>query len=278
MHKPSLLFITFFAFSFMLIVFLIYTFLSTMWMAVVLYYFASWIRRRTRRPIVRQLRPAITWRRVAYSFFLFLWLAALLLAGTRTATTSPMVQYTIATGFLMGSIFVTSPLPGESDRQSLLFAFLGVPLLMFLLVVGPPSVFGSLLNSTMTILNFRSAPDQPVNLNEQAYGKVTAIARSVGVTVDSCKVAKDSWVLKQATLVWHGVGATAYLLITGKPGASLLIPLPNDEVELLYSTGLELPVHCAATLMPYTGGGKPMAASTVWKRGALVWRFSLTHP
>jgi hypothetical protein len=67
----TLLFITFFAFSLMLIVFLIYTFLITMWMTVVLYHFVSWITRRTRRPVVRQLRPAITWRRVAYSFCLF---------------------------------------------------------------------------------------------------------------------------------------------------------------------------------------------------------------
>lgn len=117
---------------------------------------------------------------------------------------------------------------------------------MLFLLVSPLGVFGSLLNSTMTILNFRSAPDQLVSLNEQAYGKVKDVSAYAGVPVVSCQVGKSIWVLRDATLVWHGIGATAYLRIAGKPDASLLIPLPNDGVEVLHSTGLQLPQHCWA--------------------------------
>ena len=241
----ALLFITFFSFSLILILFIIYTFLGTMWIAWVLYHFMSWIGPCIRLPIVRPLRPAVTRGRVVFSLLLFLWMAVLLFFAKWTTITLPVIGYTITTGFIMNCVFIISPLPGESERLQLLLTFLGVPLLMFLVFSGPPSVFGSLLNSTMTILSFRSAPDQPVSLNEQAYEKVRAIATSAGVTMDSCQVAKNSWVLKEATLVWHGIGATAYLLITGKPDASLLIPLPNDGVEVLYSTRLQLPRHCA---------------------------------
>jgi len=153
-----------------------------------------------------------------------------------------------STGVLVGCVVVTSPLPGERDRPMLLFGFLGVPLMMLFLYVSPPlSVFGSLLNSTMTILSFRSGPDQLVSVkNEQAYRKVKDIAAFAGVTIISCQVGKDIWVLREATLVWHGIGATAYLRITGKSDASLLIPLPNDGVEVLYSAGIQLPQHCAS--------------------------------
>jgi hypothetical protein len=241
-----LLFITFFSFSIILVVLVVYSFISTLWIVVIVYIVVSWIGRRIRRPVVRQLRPAITWPRVVYSFLLFVWMAVLLAVKQEISWT--MIQYMGVTGFLMGCCIVTSPLPGKSDRPARLFAFLGVPLLMFFLFVSPPSVFGSLLNSTMTILSFRSAPDQLVRLNEQAYRKVRDIAAYAGVTVFPCQVGKDIWVLREATLVWHGIGATAYLRIgiAGKPDASLLIPLPNDGVEVLYSTGLQRPQHCAA--------------------------------
>lgn len=239
----SLLFITFFAFSLIFLVLVIYSFVSTLWIVVGFYHVMRWIGPRIRRPVVRQLRPAITRGRVAFSLVVFLWMA-LLLYG-KQAISWPMIEYTVSTGFVMGCFVITSPPPGESDRPTLLIAFLGVPLMLFLLV-SPLGVFGSLLNSTMTILNFRSAPDQLVSLNEQAYGKVKDVSAYAGVPVVSCQVGKSIWVLRDATLVWHGIGATAYLRIAGKPDASLLIPLPNDGVEVLHSTGLQLPQHCWA--------------------------------
>jgi hypothetical protein len=197
----SLLFITFFAFSLILIALVIYSFLSMLWIAVVIYRVMSWYRRiRSRTPLVRQLRPEITRGRVAFSLLLFLWMA-LLLATKWAAAAQPMVEYMIGTGLLISIFVVSSRLPGEKEKPRLLFAFLGLPILMLFMFSGPPSVFGSLLNSTMTILSFRSAPDQLVSLNEQAYDKVRTIAAYAGVTVSPCKVAKDVWVLREATLV-----------------------------------------------------------------------------
>jgi hypothetical protein len=98
----------------------------------------------------------------------------------------------------------------------------------------------------MTTLSFRSTPDQLVGLNEQAYSKVKAIAAYAGVTVVSCQVGKELWVLRRATLVWHGIGATAYLRIADRPDANLLIPLPNEGVEVFDWNGVQLPRHCEA--------------------------------
>src|SRR5262249_1778165 len=127
----TLLFITFFAFSLVLIVFLIYTFLSTMWIAWVLYHFMSWIGPRIRRPIVRRLRPAVTPRRVAYSFFLFLWMAVLLLASQRTTITWTMIEYTIATGFIMSCVIILHRFQAKATDYSCSLHFWVCPYLCF---------------------------------------------------------------------------------------------------------------------------------------------------
>jgi hypothetical protein len=253
----SLLLLTFFIFSFIITALVAYGFISTLWLAMVVFYVISWIRRLLRRPTTVRRRPSITWGLVAYSLLLFVWLALLLTVSVATAK-SPVAwhiaEYSFLTGFLMScSVVSISSLPGENDERKLLFACLALPILMLFLPFGPQSgpgsllnVPGSLLNSTMTILSFRSAPDQLVSLNERAYRKVRAIAAYAGVNLVSCQVAQEFWVLREATLVWHGIGATAYLRIAGKPDASLLIPLPSDEVEVLSSTGTQLPQGCAA--------------------------------
>jgi hypothetical protein len=246
----ALLIIIFFTFSFLLILLVMYSFLSMLWISWVLYYFMSWTYRRLRRPLKVQLRPNITWGRALYSLVLFVAMAlpflALYLQNRELAW--PLVTYFLLTGFLINCLVTTEPRPGQSkppgqpsERQRFLLAFVGVPIVMLVYF----GTFGSLLNSTMTFLSFRSPPDQLLRLNEQAYDKVRDIAASTSVKVRSCQVGKDFWVLRDATLVWHGVGATAYLRIPGTGEASLLIPLPNDAVEVLYSTGIQLP-YCAA--------------------------------
>ena len=86
----------------------------------------------------------------------------------------PIVGYFLFTGFAINCAVTTerrpgeSKPPGESERLKLLFGFVGVPIVTLFYF----GALGSLLNSTMMFLNFRSPPDQLLRLNEQAYDKV----------------------------------------------------------------------------------------------------------
>jgi hypothetical protein len=246
----TLLIITFFVFSFLLVLLIFYSFISMLWVSWLVYHMFVWISGIRRRPVIVQLRPYITWRWALYSFGLFVVMAVFTLALylQKREVPWPIVGYFLFTGFVINCVVTAERRPGESkptgesERLRLLFGFVGLPIVALFYF----GAFGSLLNSTMTFLNFRSPPDQLLRLNEQAYDKVRDIAAYASVKVRPCQVGKDFWVLRDATLVWHGVGATAYLLIPGTGEASLLIPLPNDAVEVLYSTGIQLPQYCAA--------------------------------
>jgi len=204
-----------------------------------------------RRPVIVQLRPQITGWRVLYSFGVFVVMALFMLTvyWKRGEAFWPIVGYFLFTGFLINCSATTQlrpeekgKRPRESERLRLFSAFVGVPILTLFFF----GTFPSLLDSTMTFLSFRSPPGQLVSLNEQAYNKVRDTAAYANVKVRPCQLGKDFWVLRDATLVWHGVGATAYLRFPGTGEASLLIPLPNDAVGVLYSTGIQLPQPCAA--------------------------------
>jgi hypothetical protein len=243
-----LLLITFFTFSFVFIGLVVYSFISMLWIVVVVYYITRWIRRILRRPTA-QLRPNITKKLILFSFFLFVTIATSIAVNyLKQGVNWSLVGYFLFTGFLINCLVITSPLSGESDRSRLLFAFIGLPILMLFWSFSPQSdvTVGSLLNRTMTALSFRSGPDQLVTLNEQAYRKVSGIAAYAGVTLFPCQVGKDFWVLREARLVWRGIGTTAYLRIGEKPDASVLMPLPNDGVGVLDLTGTSLPQHCAS--------------------------------
>jgi hypothetical protein len=244
----SLLFLTFFTFALFLILLVGYGFISTFWLVAGFFSGGSWIRRRIFLwPVDVRRRPTITRGVIVASFGVFFFFSVLpildLYLKNRTLPW-PIIVYTVGAGLMIGCAVITvplSPLPGESDRHGRrrLLSFI----VLFPILTLPPFL-DPLLNNTMMILNFRSTPDQLVSLNDQAYRKVSAIATYAGVPIRSCQVTKDFWVLREATVVWHGIGAMAYLRITGKPDASLLIPLPSDGVEVLNSTGIQLPQHC----------------------------------
>jgi hypothetical protein len=232
----SLLFIIVFTFAFWLVITIIYGFISTVWLVWILLPIFSWIWRIRRLPAPTRLRPeVITRKRALFLFVLFLLWFGLLYPSKGTVPWEVVSMTGFAIGLLVG---VSHTVSDEGDRRKLLFAGIFIYIMMLVLC------FGSLLDNTMRFLNFRSAPHQLVSLNEQAYRKVSAIAAYAGVTVVSCQLAKDIWVLRETTLVWHGVGANAYLRIAGKADAGLLIPLPSDGVEVLNPTGIQLPRHC----------------------------------
>ena len=224
--------------------------LGVLWLILLGYNILVWTYAMRRPTIIVQLRPYITWRWALYSIGLLAMMTLSFLGVylQKREVPWPIVGYFLFTGFMINCVVTTERRPSEnkapveSERLRLLFGFVGVPILTLFFF----GAFGSLLNSTMTFLNFRSPPDQLLRLNEQAYDKVRDIAAYASVKVRPCQVGKDFWVLRDATLVWHGVGATAYLRIPGTGEASLLIPLPNDAVEVLYSTGIQLPQYCAA--------------------------------
>ena len=224
--------------------------LSVLWVILLGYNILIWKYAIDRSAIIIQLRPYITWKWALFSVGLFATMTVSFLAVylLKREVPWPIVGYLLFTGFLINCVVTTerrpgeSKPPGENDRLRVLFGFVGLPIVTLFYF----GTLGPLLNSTMTFLNFRSPPDQLLRLNEQAYEKVRDIAAYASVKVRPCQVGKDSWVLRNATLVWHGVGATAYLRILGTGEASLLIPLPNDTVEVLYSTGIQLPQYCAA--------------------------------
>ncbi|HEY2106304.1 MAG TPA: hypothetical protein VGH29_11000 [Candidatus Binataceae bacterium] len=198
------------------------------------------------QPVVADAMKAL--RQISIGLFATMTVFSLAVYLQKREVPWPIVGYLLFTGFMINCVVTTerrpgeSKPPGESDRLRVLFGFVGLPIVTLFYF----GTLGSLLNSTMTLLNFRSPPDQLLRLNEQAYEKVKDIAAYASIKVRPCQVGKDFWVLRNATLVWHGVGATAYLRISGTGEASLLIPLPNDAVEVVYSTGIQLPQYCAA--------------------------------
>ena len=198
----------------------------------------------TSASIHMQLRPYITRWMVLFSVALFALMTLSILAVylQKREVPWPIIRYSLLTGFLINCCVTTerrpgeNKPPGESERQRLLFGFVGVPIIMLFYW----RAIGSLLNNTMTFLSFRSPPGQLVSLNEQAYNKVMTITTRTGIAIHPCEIAKDFWVLREGTLVWHGVGATSYLRIPEQSDPSLLIPLPNDGVGVIYSTGIQL--------------------------------------
>ena len=215
-----------------------------MWVSWGLYHIMNLIYRIRRRRFIMQLRPYITRWMVLFSVALFALMTLSILAVylQKREVPWPIIRYSLLTGFLINCCVTTerrpgeNKPPGESERQRLLFGFVGVPIIMLFYW----RAIGSLLNNTMTFLSFRSPPGQLVSLNEQAYNKVMTITTRTGIAIHPCEIAKDFWVLREGTLVWHGVGATSYLRIPEQSDPSLLIPLPNDGVGVIYSTGIQL--------------------------------------
>ena len=216
-----------------------------LWISWLSYHIMGSIYRIIRRPVIVQLRPQITGWRVLYSFGVFVVMALFMLTvyWKRGEAFWPIVGYFLFTGFLINCSATTQlrpeekgKRPRESERLRLFSAFVGVPILTLFFF----GTFPSLLDSTMTFLSFRSPPGQLVSLNEQAYNKVMTITTRTGIAIHPCEIAKDFWVLREGTLVWHGVGATSYLRIPEQSDPSLLIPLPNDGVGVIYSTGIQL--------------------------------------
>src|ERR1700730_3867953 len=173
----TLLIIIFFTFAFLFTLLVTYSFLSMLWISWTSYHATDWISRKLRHPVIVQLRPYITWRWALFSVGLFVIMALPILSLylQKREVPWPIVKYFLFTGFLINCVVTTerrpgeTKPPGESERLRLLFGFVGVPIVMLFFIFG---AIGSLLNSAMTFLSFRSPPGQLVSLNEQAYHKV----------------------------------------------------------------------------------------------------------
>ena len=59
--------------------------------------------------------------------------------------------------------------------------------------------------------------------------------------------------------MWHGIGATSYLRITGKPAQTLLIPLPNTEVDAIHTDLPNTVGDCAASVRSNVGATIPVS-------------------
>ena len=131
----------------------------------------------------------------------------------------PLLLWFASTGFIVAFLIAAEPAnppSGGSTHKELLL----LPAVPFL-VLFMSGTFGFFLDRAMILLSFRSGADQYVTLTEQSYRKVDALSHAAGIQVSACELRKDFWLLKGVVLVWHGIGATSYLRITGKPAQTL---------------------------------------------------------
>jgi hypothetical protein len=242
----SLLLLVAFAFSFLVAAAAFYAVVSMIWLPVALFWVISWTTRRFGHPPKVRLRPAITKWHVGFSFFMFLLMGSyILVAASKHSVTFPILHWFALTGFVAACLIVTEPITLTSGSSTLkrLLSALAVPVLLLFLVSGS---FSYLLDRSMIILSFRSEPDQYVTLSEQSYRKVDALARTASIPMSACELRKDYWLIKGVTLVWHGIGTTSYLRVTGKPNVRLLIPLPSSDVQAIHADSPDTVGDCAA--------------------------------
>jgi hypothetical protein len=242
----SLLLLVAFGFSFLIAALVLYAVVGLMWVPVILFWGISWITRWFGHPPKVRLRRIITKWHVGFSAFMFLLMASFV-AAAQHPVSFPLLDWFALTGIVVAAVIVAEPITqtsGDSTQKRLLFA-LSVPLLLLLAVSGS---FSYILDREMILLSFRSDPDQFVTLSEQSYRKVDALAHTAGIPVSACELKKDFWLLKGVTLVWHGIGATSYLRITGNPAQTLLIPLPSSEVDAIHAGSPDTVGDCGASM------------------------------
>lgn len=89
------------------------------------------------------------------------------------------------------------------------------------------------LNRTMVMLSFRAEPPTFVLISDQAYQTVSGVASAQAISVPSCRLENDHWLLGNVTVVWHGVGLTSYLRLHGKSGNSVLIAIQSTDMAFV---------------------------------------------
>jgi hypothetical protein len=254
----SLLLLVAFGFSLLLAAGALYGAVSLIWIPMILIWVISWITHRRRRQPNTKLRTGIPKWLAGFSVFMFLLLGSLIIAGASKQSFSyPLLLWFASTGFIVAFLIAAepaNPTSGGSTHKELLL----LPAVPFLVLFMSGS-FGFFLDRAMILLSFRSGPDQYVTLAEQSYRKVDALSHAAGIQVSACELRKDFWLLKGVILVWHGIGATSYLRITGKPAQTLLIPLPSTEVDAIHTDSPTTVGDCAASVRSNVGATIPVS-------------------
>lgn len=137
--------------------------------------------------------------------------------------------------FCLSSLFIAwivNPADGRAESSLRLLPIAAT--IPFALLLALHQSVVPLLDICMTTMGFRSAPTDLVLVDEDAFQRVQAMVGPVTGDPEPCAVAIGSrtfWHLKQATIVWTGVGADT-LISTGHRGLPPL-RLDPDQVMVL---------------------------------------------
>lgn len=237
----ALLLVAGLAFSFLVAAAALYAALALLWVTAAIFLIISCAMRLLGlQPKVR-LRPALVrWHVIGFSVFLFLLLAATI---TNDALRHPIptgiLQWALMSGFAVDCMIVAKPIVPASDDSVWRKRFRLILAMPVLLLFWRMGAFSDLLDRSVINLSFRSEPEQFISISDPSYRKVDVLAHLAAIQLSSCKIGEASWLLRGATLVWHGIGATSYLRITGKSDVSLLIPIPSNDVEAIHADSLQ---------------------------------------
>jgi hypothetical protein len=235
----GLLVLVAFAFSVLVGLAAVYGFVSMIWVMTVLFRTLAWIFCLFGHPPKARLRSAIAKPYIQlFSFIVFIQMGLLLAASTHHPTRQQIWLWPILAGCLIFCLIGTEIQPEDSvDTRNRFLFTLAMPVLSIFII---PGTLSFVLDRSMSMLSFRSEPDQYITLAEPSYRKLSPLASAAGIQVSACELGKDLWLLRGVTVVWHGIGATSYVRIFNKSDLSLLVPLPSGEVETIFSGSPEI--------------------------------------
>lgn len=223
------------SFSFVMSIGTLYGAITTYWFVCVLVWSGNFIQTKRNRPhasFIGALTPG--WPGVVGSVLTF---ACFAYVGWTSPSASDMrlvgtLLFFMMYGFLLTCAFGVVPPLGRGVGWRV-GALLVVGTLFLAANVGKPA----LLNFSMGIVGLRSFPGDTVVVQRAEKEAIDKITNTYGFTSPACPISgTEQWVLANARVVWHGVGATSYVRVfeaKQDDPTSVLIPFEKMAIKVI---------------------------------------------